>query len=102
MAIVDNSATPPTYATVNKNTSKKQREQSQNIGSENGIAGEYSVLEDKGGEGGGGSDVVYQVLEGPGVPTYEALVLWKVPAANQAANNMINAQDEEYSTLKYN
>ena len=83
---VETSATPPTYASVIKKTSNKRREQTHNIGSENGIGGEYSVLEDKGGEGGG--DVVYQVLEGPGVATYEGPALVKAsPTATQAAKN---------------
>ena len=97
-ATAETSVTPPTYATVNKKTSKKRREQTHNIGSENGIGREYGVLEDTG-EGKEGGDVVYQVLEGSGVATYEAPVPVKVsPAANQATNT----QDEEYSTLKYN
>ena len=98
----NDSATPPIYATVNKKISKKQREQTHSVSNENALQGEYSVLEDRGGEGGGGGDVVYQVLEGPGVATYEAL---DVVAAHQATNNPATntaTQDEEYSTLKYN
>ena len=67
---------------------------------------EYSVSEDRGGEGGIGGDVAYQVLEGPGVFTYEAPVQAKTSsAAHQAANNQTTntvTQDEAYSTLKYN
>ena len=75
--------------------------QTHSVGDENALQGEFSVLEDKGGEGEGGGDVVYQVLEGPGVVTYEPL---DVIAAHQATNNPATntaTQDEEYSTLKY-
>ena len=98
--------TSATNATVNKKTSKKQ---TRSVGNENPLpvtGGEYNVLEDKGGEGGGGDDVVYQMLEGPGVATYEIPVPEKASSpANQAANNQTTnsvTQDEEYSTLKYN
>ena len=106
IATDETSATHPTCNTVTK-TSKKQREQTWKIdvGNENATVGEYSVLKNTGREGGGGDDVVYQVLEGPGVFTYEAPVpAMASPAANQPGNTpATNAvtQDEEYSTLKY-
>ena len=99
------SATPPTYATVNKKTSKKQRV-THSVGNEN-AEGEYSVLEVGGGEGGrGGGDVVYQVLEDPGVASYEVPIQERASsvATHTASNSATNtaALDEEYSTLKYN
>ena len=49
------------------------------------------------GEGGGGGELVYQVVESPGVATYEA----PVPTATSpsSATNTVT-QDEEYSTQK--
>ena len=73
------SATPPTYATINEKTSKKQ---SNAVGYENVSPVTGGVLEDRGGERQGSGDVDYQVLEGPGVAEYEIPVPMKaLPAA---------------------
>ena len=60
----DPSVTPPIYATINEKTSRRQKD---GVGNENTLPVTGGVLEDKGGEGGGGSDVVYQVVDDPGV-----------------------------------
>ena len=72
------SATPPTYATINEKTSQKQ---SDAVGYENVSPVTAGVLGDKGGEGGEGSDVDYQVLEAPAVAEYEVPVPMKAPPA---------------------
>ena len=88
---IDTLTTPPIYATVHKKTSKKRSEKKQSM----------SVLlmveRGEGGGGGGGGELVYQVVESPGVATYEV----PVPTATSpsSATNTVT-QDEEYSTQK--
>ena len=93
-ATVDTSATSPTYATVKKKTSKKQRKIMQSAGNVMPMT-EWNM----GGEGEVGGDVEYQVL---GVATYEVPVPAETSVQPPAAATNTATQDDKYSTLKYN